>query len=525
MRRESFLEPAFYFYRFYYMKKVGLLFFALATCCASAFAGDAFYLIKDGKLQNGVKFDPFESEDKTNNELVEGDGYATIKHNGGFSSALDTRLTGMDGLHVATKSLIIEYMVDEKDIRHNVSETTPEKMDKATIIIECLADENSGFIGGEGLAELKGGEYVSRNLISRTFIDGKKPGCEKEWQTFKEYTYALRDKEVKSVLISYKREVVASTQTTLKIKNLYFETDADNYPIYGCQFDGEVCYRDDNLKSIDDTLHFPNGIGMEWDRTNKEIHNKVAKILLIWDKSSDDGDSSAAVVWYDGSGIPMCQMYSALPIYSPVFILANNPKVGETGEYSIWTDEIALPEEAIQEGKIKIECFVKKYADDENYTLVGNVDGINQDELLPIQVKFDTGESFDAFKDSIIYGIWTKEVGEVEIPNNAKSVVIEFKQNPVVSYLVDKLLISYKGKVGVATINGESKTLSVYPNPVSEAIEFAGIEDIQSVEIVSLNGAVNACKVVNNKVNVSNLAAGEYVIIVNKNITGKFIKK
>jgi len=30
---------------------------------------------------------------------------------------------------------------------------------------------------------------------------------------------------------------------------------------------------------------------------------------------------------------------------------------------------------------------------------------------------------------------------------------------------------------------------------------------------------------VNNKVNVSSLAAGEYAIIVNKNITGKFIKK
>ncbi len=507
------------------MKKVGLLFFALASCCASAFAGDAYYLIKDGKLQNGVIYNPFESEEKADTKLVEGDGYATITHIGGYSSAMEVRLTGMEGLHIATKSLIIEYMVDEKDIRHNLSEKTPEKMDKATIIIECLADETLGYIGGEGLSEKRGGEYVSQGLISRTFIDGKKPGCEKDWQTFKEYSYPLRDKEVKSILIGYKREVVASTESVLKIKNMYYETDADNYPIYGCQFEGDVIYKDDNLKSIDDTLHFPFGIGLNWDRENKEIHNKVAKLLLIWDKSSDDGDTTAAVIWYDASGIPMCQMYSALPIFSPTYILANNPKVNEEGEYSIWTDEIALPEEAIQEGKIKIECFVKKYDDDKNYELVGNVDGINQDELIPIQVKFNTGESIVAFKDSIINGFWTKEVGEIAIPDNAKSVVVEFKQNGVVSYLVDKLLISYKGKVGVATINGESKTLSVYPNPVSEAIEFAGIEDIQSVEIVSLNGAVNSCKVVNNKVNVSNLAAGEYVIIVNKNITGKFIKK
>ena len=159
------------------------------------------------------------------------------------------------------------------------------------------------------------------------------------------------------------------------------------------------------------------------------------------------------------------------------------------------------------------------------YELVGNVDGINQDELIPITVKFDNGDSLIAYPDSIIYGMWKKEVAEIDIPKGAKSIVIDFKQNPNVSYVVDKLLISYKGKVGVATIDGDSKTLSVYPNPVSEAIEFAGIEDIQSVEIASLNGAVKPFAVVNGKVNVSSLAAGEYIIIVNKNITGKFIKK
>ena len=102
---------------------------------------------------------------------------------------------------------------------------------------------------------------------------------------------------------------------------------------------------------------------------------------------------------------------------------------------------------------------------------------------------------------------------------------VEFRPNPNMQYLVDDFLISYKGEVGVAKVNNDGKTLSIYPNPVLNEIAFYGIEDIQSVEIVSLNGAVKACTVVDNKVNVSGLAAGEYAIIVNKNITGKFIKK
>lgn len=509
------------------MKKVGLLFFALASCCAGAFAGDAYYLIKDGKLQNGVELDSYNNDTKADGNLTEGSEYATIVHNGNYEMAFETRLAVPEGLRLKTKSIILEYMSDPLDIRtpensgSDEKVATAEKPDKATIIIQCLSKEHGGFVGGGGLGESvmetdeNGNEviaYPAANLISRTFIDAKTPGCEKDWQTFKEYTYPFNDKDVRTVIIGYKREVTGASLSKFKIKNLYFETEEDTYPIYGCQFDGDNIFSDsDKLANISDELHFPFGIYMQWDKDNKQV-NANAQILQQWDKS-DDGTS-----WSDESGIPMCQMYSALAIYSPVF----KPKVGV---YSIWTDNIALPEEAIAAGKIKVECYVKKWAKDNMYELVGNVDGINQDELIPITVKFDNGDSVVAYKDSIIYGMWKKEVAEIAIPNGAKSIVIDFKQNPNVSYVVDKLLISYKGKVGVATIDGDSKTLSVYPNPVSEAIEFAGIEDIQSVEIASLNGAVKSYAVVNGKVNVSSLAAGEYIIIVNKSITGKFIKK
>ncbi len=489
------------------MKKVGLLLFALASCYAGAFAGDAYYLIKDGKLQNGVQYTPFESESEENNELKEGDGYMYITHHGDYTGYLETRLTGMQGLTVGTKRLVIDYMVDEKDIRNesSIANKTCENPEKATIIIECMTEEDAGFV-----IEMNKG----KNVISRTFIDGKQPGNETKWNNFAEYTFALRDREVKSVLIAYKREVAKDTESELKIKNLYFETDENNIPIYGCQFDGTNIWTEKfYLTNLVDSLYFQNGIALNWTQDPDYIvEDKGAFLALQFDKS-DSGD-----IWWDGSNIPMTQMYAALTIVSQEFL-------GEPLSYSIWTDPIQLPEDAIKAGKIKVDCYAKKYDKDQSYALEGRVNGLNEKELLPIYVKFDTGDSVNVFPDSMIYDFWTHEVGEVNIPKNAKSFSVDFKQNPLVSYMVDKLVVSYKGSVGVAKVNSDGKSLSIYPNPVLNEIAFYGIEDIQSVEIVSLNGAVKACTVVDNKVNVSGLAAGEYAIIVNKNITGKFIKK
>ncbi len=513
MRRESFLEPAFYFYRFYYMKKVGLLFFALAACCASAFAGDAFYIIKDGKFQNGASFNPFEDEEKGDNVIEEGNGYATIKHSGSWEKSLETRISVPAGLYIGKKNLIIEYMVDALDIFNDENGEnnghTCEAISKPTIIIECFDEESMAWVDSYTDAS-----ESRSHILTKISIDGKTEGCDKEWQKYNEFSFANRNTEVKTILIAYKREVTKNSGSILKIKNLYFETDADKFPIYGCQFLGANLYEERQQLSTlarapyTDVL-YQDGISLNWDKSIKSVEKKDAHLFISYEGGLDDG-----------SGIPASEINTCLPILA----IGMRYQSDET-PYSISFDTIPLPEEAVKEGKVRLECYAKHHGQ-EDIELVGNVNGVNEDELLPIYVTFDNKqEAVPAFKDSIINGTWTKEVGFVDVPAGAKSIIVEFRQNINVSYLVDKFVISYKGKVGVATVNGESKTLTVYPNPVSEAIEFAGIEDIQSVEIVSLNGAVKACSVVNNKVNVSNLAAGEYVIIVNKNITGKFIKK
>ena len=145
---------------------------------------------------------------------------------------------------------------------------------------------------------------------------------------------------------------------------------------------------------------------------------------------------------------------------------------------------------------------------------------------MPIYYKFDNQtEETKLFGDSVLRMVYTPEANTLTIPAGAKAISIYFKQNKFAGYLVDNLTLAVNWTTSVANVSGDSKSLSVYPNPVQNQISFSGIEDIETVDIVSLNGKVASFPVVDGMVNVSKLAAGEYVIIVNKSITGKFIKK
>ncbi|MBR4714448.1 MAG: T9SS type A sorting domain-containing protein [Paludibacteraceae bacterium] len=499
------------------MKKVGLLFLALASCCAGAFAGDAYYLIKDGKLQNGASYEAGEG----GAELTEGNEYATIKHNDRYKNVM---LTGMEGLHVGTKNLIMEYTVDSDALLGGSSAAEP---NKPNVMVNCLSDEKSQFNQDAFALVYSANDsdpmrYESY-MISINNIDAKGEGIDQKWNTYNRYTFARNNKEVKAVIISYLHEVTEPSDALLKIKNLYFETNADEYPIYGSQFDANDYWFEPHImyKKDDECVIYPTKQRQRAERdfvldeNGKKIRDTMDLSEFFFQDGlaiTTDGELINFPLTYeagnysDESGIPMSEILTSLCASTVSNIYFKN---------------IPLSQEVVKSGKIKVSCLVKKNPKDVDYELVGDI----TNEFIPIYVKFDNAEAIQLYKDSLCNGNWTKEVAEVEVPNGAKNVTVEFRPNPNMQYLVDDFLISYKGEVGVAKVNNDGKTLSIYPNPVLNEIAFYGIEDIQSVEIVSLNGAVKACTVVDNKVNVSGLAAGEYAIIVNKNITGKFIKK
>ena len=89
----------------------------------------------------------------------------------------------------------------------------------------------------------------------------------------------------------------------------------------------------------------------------------------------------------------------------------------------------------------------------------------------------------------------------------------------------------YDKSVGVESVLADKvASLRVYPNPVVDEMTIETSDEIQSVAIYNMAGAMvalNHCYVDGNraKVDVSSLPAGIYLVEVNNSIVGKFIKK
>ncbi len=86
------------------------------------------------------------------------------------------------------------------------------------------------------------------------------------------------------------------------------------------------------------------------------------------------------------------------------------------------------------------------------------------------------------------------------------------------------------GGSSTSDIQHLTKEISVYPNPVEDIFVVQGVNNVQNLNIYSVNGQlVNFTKVSNNSFDVSNLQSGVYTISATDNegnvITGKLIKK
>ena len=506
------------------MKKTSLLLLLAIVCYISGFANDRYYLIKDGRLQNGATIEPSE----ISQEFAEGDGYATVKHTILFSTA---KLTGMQGLHVGTKNLIIEYAVDPINLYGE--EESVNRFDPA-IMINCVSDENSKFnldaykiINPDDASQPT---TVEPYMISINYIDAKGEGCDKEWNKYEGFTYARNNEEVKAVFVSYMHEYEHyPTDGVLKIKNLYFETNTEEHPIYGCQFDSY------------DTWTEKMSMNSYISRVQRRIDpsDSTGKTYVKDENGKINYDTLDMRKQYFQDGLALtcdsCQIYyETCYVYDekvleyekkyPVSELRSSLSVMEDSK-TLYFKDIPLSEDVIKAGKIKVSCIAKinpRLFNGEPEKEKANI------KPIPIYLKFDNSEdAVAAFIDTAFQYVWSKTSGEFEIPAGAKSVTVEFRSRPNLNYLVDYFLISYNGSANNAlmTINSDGKTISIYPNPVDNEILFNSNEKIESVEIVSLNGKVMTCKAENNRVNVSSLASGEYIIIVNKNITSKFVKK
>lgn len=516
------------------MKKVILLFAALSLCVSSF---SATYIIKDGKLQNGVKW---ASEDWCNgtsdlkpaSKLTEyaDKGYVEIARSDyqyvGCRLELDPSVFN---LHLYGVNIVFEYelphsaMLYSSELKGNEGLST-ELRDKPLFHVVCGKEVGSEFKFTQGTSE--------KSHICQHRIDGKfNPNAEKEFVKYESYSFAKSDDKVNTIYIAYMRELADNSPVEpAKIKNLYFYAPESFQPFFGASFDFPDIWSEAPTVMISDTLtddpndmkaataayltYFQDGkVLTQYNYDDTEVNSKTGKrnYLAVAQMMLYENDT-ANYTGSDGSGYLSPELFHGLLVGNKEF-----NKV-PTGAYTGF-ENIPLPEK-YEGDQLKVSCVVKAV---QKY-----YDGLLKDNQtdLPIYYKFDNQtEETKLFGDSVLRMIYTPEVNTLTIPAGAKAISIYFKQNKFAGYLVDNLTLAVNWTTSVANVSGDSKSLSVYPNPVQNQISFSGIEDIETVDIVSLNGKVASFLVVDGMVNVSKLAAGEYVIIVNKSITGKFIKK
>lgn len=505
------------------MKKVGLLLLS-ASLSAGAFA-DAFYLIKDGKLGDGVTYNQWTSPDGISNTIMtEGDGFLAFAHEGQYFDG-EFLIDESKTLTLKGKNLYIEYQLPEEAMMYNAelgAVNCPEEgkrsaaaKEKATLIFSADSEvEGTTF---------NYFEETPMTNVSTVLVDGKfNPEAAKGYIKYNICAFARNNNPVKMVRIGYQREnpVYTGGSPAVKIKNLYYAEPEGAQPFYACAFDGsntwtETCAMFAKNPSTGDLVAY-NGLSYFQDEKGMDIigdtkGSYAITYKLLYENGADNWMGS------DGSAYPASELTHSLWVLSP----ADNSKKFKDQDIVIGFTDLEIPSTiSASDQYIYISALVKK----EPSSLAELVE--DETAKIPAVVKFDVDDAeYSAFGDSIIRGLWVKEEGKVAIPAGAKKVSVLFKAHPKYSYMVDNLVLSASYLNSVAQVNGDSKSLSIYPNPVVEAISFDGVESIESVKIVSMNGAAVECAVVDGKVNVSNLAAGEYVIIVNNAISGKFIKK
>ncbi|GAB0157554.1 hypothetical protein CHRYSEOSP005_28320 [Chryseobacterium sp. Alg-005] len=96
------------------------------------------------------------------------------------------------------------------------------------------------------------------------------------------------------------------------------------------------------------------------------------------------------------------------------------------------------------------------------------------------------------------------------------------------SAYIDRVAINNEAALAVKETKIENNVISVYPNPTSDILSIKTNSKIKNVSVVDLAGKNMNVKLEENKINVTHLSSGTYLISVETNngiITEKFIKK
>lgn len=381
---------------------------------------DAFYIIKDGKLQPGVTV----ANTYCPLEMTEYDGYLSFKKKGLYYQNIRFNLPADHPLFLDNKNLVVEYMLPETAIcdtshKENIYNNVCAYKEAATMSVQAL--DTTG------------------RWCSRIYIDGKfDANSAKDFVSYNRFAFARNKSRIASVVLSYIdrwqwfEEDNEPMPDSLKIKNLYYAKPKTNTSVFfSSQFDGTNTW--DEYQSL-----FYSYSGVEVVSNNEDDYIPRLKMMYMNQRYNWTGS--------DGSGYLPSELFHGLLVKNRALYKSDHVLDTDT----LFIRPIALPKNA---KSIDVEALVR-------------VDRREREgartEPLTAYIKFNNSKQLVKLFNDTIPNIYTLERTTVAVPAGAKSCSLIFLQAPTATYVVDNLIMSYKNTI-VAT---KPKTGPVAGKPV-----------------------------------------------------------
>ena len=469
------------------MKKRNLLAIAALSCFAfSANAelevlGDGykptkeFWVIKDGKLTNGIKIMD-NTKDAVYDVLEEGDATtgASYKHKENLYKDVQFDLSEIPVSLKSTWVLEMEYKVPASAL-DQTGEHVGDLWGTAKRPMFIFAMYPEKEVNGTAVT------FECNAADARVDIDAKFTAQADTWTTVRKYVYANPSLDSCKVLtLGYCREVKVAMDP-IYIKNLRFiDCGGQEKPFYAEDFQG--------VGSKRVPVHGPGD-----DNFGKKKATQLAGGIQF--ESANGGLISVKRCYeeegHDGSWFMDTENYQALKV--------------PAGGADIIAAGITIPAEIAANGG---NIYFKAYMKNEWESGTTFPTATDEQRVIPATIKFNNGTEVQ-ITDSLMDGQWDAINSTIAVPAGATSFDLVFKSNSDYTYLVDNIRIgTYTGGDNVATIASDIE-IEITPNPASDIITVSG--DVEKIEVIALNGAVVA-SAEGNQANIAALAAGSYIV-------------
>lgn len=381
-----------------------------STVSAQEKMKDAYYLIKDGVFQSGVKVD---TSVYCPLEVTLHDGYLSLKKKNLYYQRL---LLLIDPSHkplmLKDMNLVVEYKLPETalcDSSHWMNSYNNRCVwkDAPTMAIKAYTED----------------DY----LVSRVYIDGKfDVNSAKDFVTYNHFSYpVVNNRKIKTVVIDYmdRWEWVDTendlTPDSVCIKNLYYAKPFDApRVIFSSQFDGSNTWDEYQIApSCQDKVVF--------STNNEDDYAPEVKKIFLNQRSNWTGS--------DGSGYLSSELNHGVYVKNNAFYK----------RYVQKTDSMFLTPISIPKGvrNLDFECLVR---------VDRRIKQGAKCEKIPVYIQFDNSKQLVELFNDTIPNVYTKISSRKSVPAGAKSFKIYFLQAPTAMYVVDNLIISTKDPI-VAT--------------------------------------------------------------------------